>query len=120
MIFRIFALAMFPALAFGATAYGPELQGFDYPYPVARFEFSSQREQMHMAYMDVRPQQDNGRTAVLLHGKNYCAATWRTTIQTLVAAGCLSRRTRLGRSCHGHTLSRRSPQRSKKRVPPSW
>jgi hypothetical protein len=23
---------MFPALAFGATAYGPGLQGFDYPY----------------------------------------------------------------------------------------
>ena len=87
MIFRIVALAMFPALAFGATAYGPELQGFDYPYPVARFEFFSQREHMHMAYMDVRPQHANGRAVVLLHGKNYCAATWRTTIQTLVAVG---------------------------------
>jgi pimeloyl-ACP methyl ester carboxylesterase len=87
MIFKIFGLAMFPALAFGATAYGPELQGFDYPYPVSRFEFSSQREQMHMAYMDVRPQHANGRSVVLLHGKNYCAATWRTTIQTLVAVG---------------------------------
>jgi pimeloyl-ACP methyl ester carboxylesterase len=87
MIFKILGLAMFSALAFGATAYGPELQGFEYPYPVARFEFSSQWEQMHMAYMDVRPQQDNGRAVVLLHGKNYCAATWRTTIQTLVAAG---------------------------------
>jgi len=87
MIFKILGLAMFSALAFGATAYGPELQGFEYPYPVARFEFSSQWEQMHMAYMDVRPQQDNGQTVVLLHGKNFCAATWRTTIQTLVAVG---------------------------------
>jgi len=87
MIFKILGLAMFSALAFGATAYGPELQGFEYPYPVTRFEFSSQREQMHMAYMDVRPQQGNGRALVLLHGKNYCAATWRTTIQTLVAVG---------------------------------
>jgi len=87
MILRILSLLMFPALTSGATAYGPELQGFEYPYAVARFEFSSQREQMHMAYMDVRPQQDNGRAVVLLHGKNYCAATWRTTIQTLVAAG---------------------------------
>jgi pimeloyl-ACP methyl ester carboxylesterase len=87
MIFRILGLAMFPALAFGVTAYGPELQGFEYPYPVALFEFSSQREQMHMAYMDVRPQRDNGQTVVLLHGKNFCAATWRATIQTLVAGG---------------------------------
>jgi pimeloyl-ACP methyl ester carboxylesterase len=87
MIFKILGLAMFSALAFGATAYGPELQGFEYPYPVTRFEFYSQREQMHMAYMDVRPQQGNGRALVLLHGKNYCAATWRTTIQTLVAVG---------------------------------
>jgi pimeloyl-ACP methyl ester carboxylesterase len=87
MIFKILGLAMFPTLAFGITAYGPELQGFEYPYPVARFQFSSQREQMHMVYMDVRPQQDNGQTVVLLHGKNFCAATWRTTIQTLVAVG---------------------------------
>jgi pimeloyl-ACP methyl ester carboxylesterase len=40
-----------------------------------------------MAYMDVRPQNPNGRTAVLLHGKNYCAATWYATISTLAANG---------------------------------
>ena len=72
----------------GATAvYGPELQGFDYPYPVRRFAFASQRQTLHMAYMDVRPANWNGRTAVLLHGKNYCAATWNTSIVALVAAG---------------------------------
>jgi pimeloyl-ACP methyl ester carboxylesterase len=78
---------MVPALAFAATAYGPELQGFEYPYPVAHFEFSSQRDRMHMAYMDVHPTGENGRVVVLLHGKNFCAATWRNTIKTLVAAG---------------------------------
>jgi pimeloyl-ACP methyl ester carboxylesterase len=87
MIFRALGLAVFPALALGASAYGPELQGFDYPYPVAQFEFSSQRQNMHMAYMDVHPKQENGRTVVLLHGKNFCAATWRQTIETLVATG---------------------------------
>jgi pimeloyl-ACP methyl ester carboxylesterase len=40
-----------------------------------------------MAYMDVRPKLPNGRTAVLLHGKNFCAATWKQTIDALVAAG---------------------------------
>jgi pimeloyl-ACP methyl ester carboxylesterase len=87
MIFRALGVAVFPALALGASAYGPELQGFDYPYPVAQFEFSSQRQNMHMAYMDVHPKQENGRTVVLLHGKNFCAATWRQTIETLVATG---------------------------------
>jgi pimeloyl-ACP methyl ester carboxylesterase len=42
---------------------------------------------MQMAYMDVRPKAGNGRTAVLLHGKNFCAATWKQTIDALVAAG---------------------------------
>jgi pimeloyl-ACP methyl ester carboxylesterase len=40
-----------------------------------------------MAYMDVHPTGENGRVVVLLHGKNFCAATWRNTIKTLVAAG---------------------------------
>jgi pimeloyl-ACP methyl ester carboxylesterase len=86
----------FSMCAFGADtptsspqppAYGPELQGFAYPYPVAQFNFTSQRETLHMSYMDVRPVKANGRTAVLMHGKNFCAATWRTTIETLTAAG---------------------------------
>src|SRR5690606_3726847 len=29
----------------------------------------------------------NGRTVVLLHGKNFCAATWEGTIRPLTAAG---------------------------------
>ena len=65
---RILGPLLCPALVFAAPAYGPELQGFNYPYPVATFEFSSQRERMHMAYMDVQPPQGNGRTIVLLHG----------------------------------------------------
>ncbi|AKC71712.2 alpha/beta fold hydrolase [Pandoraea oxalativorans] len=68
-------------------AYGPELQGFDYPYPVNRFDFTSQRTPLHMVYLDVKPSQPNGRTVVLLHGKNFCAATWRETIDTLSGAG---------------------------------
>ena len=69
------------------TAYGPELQGFEYPYPVAQFAITSQRQVLKMAYMDVHPPRPNGRTAVLLHGKNFCSATWRQTIDTLVDAG---------------------------------
>ncbi|HEY1995526.1 alpha/beta hydrolase [Paraburkholderia sp.] len=68
-------------------AYGPELQGFDYPAPVEQFDFTSQGVPLHMAYMDVKPVQPNGRTVVLLHGKNFCAATWDTTIRRLSDAG---------------------------------
>src|ERR1700712_236094 len=68
-------------------AYGPELEGFDYPYPVQRFAFTSQRQALQMAYLDVRPDRPNGQTAVLLHGKNFCAATWEPTIKDLVSAG---------------------------------
>jgi pimeloyl-ACP methyl ester carboxylesterase len=40
-----------------------------------------------MAYLDVAPDRPNGRTAVLLHGKNFCAATWESTIRALTGAG---------------------------------
>jgi pimeloyl-ACP methyl ester carboxylesterase len=68
-------------------AYGPRLEGFDYPWPVKLFHFRSQRQQLEMAYMDVRPSRPNGRVAVLLHGKNFCSATWQTTITALSSAG---------------------------------
>jgi pimeloyl-ACP methyl ester carboxylesterase len=67
--------------------YGPELQGLEYPWPVRHFRFSSQGEALDMAYMDVRPKTPNGRTAVLLHGKNFCAMTWQGSIEVLSAAG---------------------------------
>jgi pimeloyl-ACP methyl ester carboxylesterase len=69
------------------TAYGPELEGFAYPYPVERFAFTSQGQPISMAFMDVAPARPNGRTVALLHGKNFCAATWEGTIRALTAAG---------------------------------
>lgn len=71
----------------GGTAYGPELQGFNYPEPVEQYDFTSQGVALHMAYMDIKPEHANGRTAVLLHGKNFCAATWDATIHRLSDAG---------------------------------
>jgi pimeloyl-ACP methyl ester carboxylesterase len=85
----LFAVAFVahPAVAAESPAYGPELQGFDYGFPVADFSFTSQRQTLHMAYLDVQPKNFNGKVAVLLHGKNFCAATWRTSIDALSAAG---------------------------------
>lgn len=82
-------LAMSPTLnAQDRPAYGPHLEGFSYPHPVKRFEFSSQRQPLSMAYMDVPPAgKANDRTVVLMHGKNFCAATWEDTIKVLAEAG---------------------------------
>jgi pimeloyl-ACP methyl ester carboxylesterase len=71
-----------------AAAYGPELQGFRYPYPVQQFRFNSQGQTIKMAYMDVKPQgAGNGQAIVLMHGKNFCGATWETSIRALAGAG---------------------------------
>ena len=77
------------SLAHAATpSYGEQLEGFDYPHPQQRFEFQSQGQTLSMAYMDVAAKgQANGHTAVLLHGKNFCGATWEQTIKTLSDQG---------------------------------
>lgn len=67
--------------------YGARLEGFDYPYPVKTFAFDSQAQPLEMAYLDVAPTMPNGRTVVLLHGKNFCAATWESAIAALAGAG---------------------------------
>ncbi|MBT1119078.1 alpha/beta fold hydrolase [Stutzerimonas nitrititolerans] len=85
----IVGLALVPALhAEQQQSYGPHLEGFDYPYPVKRHEFSSQQQPLFMAYMDVQPEgKANGRTVLLMHGKNFCAATWEATIAVLSQNG---------------------------------
>ncbi|WP_240894460.1 alpha/beta fold hydrolase [Parapedobacter sp. SGR-10] len=63
------------------------LTNYAYPFEVNYLEFVSQGQQLKMAYMDVRPQQPNGRAVMLLHGKNFNGAYWKTTIDALTAEG---------------------------------
>ena len=68
--------------------YGPELQGFEYPYTVKHFAFESQGKSLQMGYMDVAAHgKANGRSVVLMHGKNFCGATWDSSIKALSEAG---------------------------------
>jgi pimeloyl-ACP methyl ester carboxylesterase len=62
---------------------------FTYPWPVKIYQFATQRAQrLEMAFMDVPPTgPPNGKTAVLLHGKNFCGPTWAETAVKLTAAG---------------------------------
>ncbi|MFD3247203.1 alpha/beta fold hydrolase [Rahnella aquatilis] len=75
-------------MAADAPSYGPQLQGFDYPFPLKQFSFNSQGAPLQMGYLDVAPTgHKNGQTVVLMHGKNFCAATWGDTISALVSKG---------------------------------
>jgi pimeloyl-ACP methyl ester carboxylesterase len=86
-VFRMAFLAFIGALSTRAAA-DPMLADFEYPFEVHRFAFTSQKLPLEMAYLDVAPQgSPNGDTVVLLHGKNFCAATWDKTIRALIAAG---------------------------------
>ena len=51
--------------------------------------FDSQGVSLQMAYMDVARdrRRPNGRTVVLMHGKNFCGATWEASIVALTTAG---------------------------------
>ncbi|RAK56785.1 alpha/beta fold hydrolase [Phenylobacterium deserti] len=68
-------------------SYGPRLEGFEYAFPVQQFALTSQGQDLEMAFIDVAPSRPNGRTVVLLHGKNFCAGTWEATIRKLSDAG---------------------------------
>ena len=72
-------LALLMTAASGATV--------DYPYPVQRFHSVVQGEAIDVAYMDVAPERPNGRTVLLLHGKNFCSAAWGDTARALAAGG---------------------------------
>jgi pimeloyl-ACP methyl ester carboxylesterase len=79
-----------PALAADAPRepYGIDLEGFAYPYPVSLFPVVNDGEQLKMAYVDVGASaQPNGRTVVLLHGRNFPSSYWAPVIKTLTEAG---------------------------------
>uniref|UniRef100_UPI003F6F5959 alpha/beta fold hydrolase n=1 Tax=Polymorphobacter sp. TaxID=1909290 RepID=UPI003F6F5959 len=67
---------------------GANLEQFAYPFPVQWFEGRSQGAPVRMAYLDVAPVGNpKGQTVVLLHGKNFCAATWEGSITALSRQG---------------------------------
>ncbi|MCX8278942.1 alpha/beta hydrolase [Phyllobacterium sp. 0TCS1.6C] len=75
------------AMAEERQEYGPRLEGFDYPYKTETFRFTGQGQPLEMVFMDIAADKPNGETVVLLHGKNFCGATWETTIKVLNDAG---------------------------------
>jgi pimeloyl-ACP methyl ester carboxylesterase len=66
---------------------GIELQNFDYPFPVHYLPLNLQKQKLRMAYMDVKPSKANGKTVLLLHGKNFSGAYWDSTAKVLSQNG---------------------------------
>ena len=64
-----------------------ELSNYDYPFPVSTLDLHIQEQDLKMAYMDIKPEQYNGKNIVLFHGKNFNGAYWKTTIEALTREG---------------------------------
>ncbi|KAK4215224.1 hydrolase [Rhypophila decipiens] len=89
---------------------------FTYPWPLRLYRFQSQGLDLEMAFMDItindlsspnertdrskakgansRPTKNGPqrtKTAVLLHGRNFCAATWEETARVLLTGGGYNR-----------------------------
>jgi len=63
------------------------LTNYEYPYKVDFLNFKNQNQDLKMAYMDIKPNKANGKTVVLLHGKNFNGAYWKTTVDALTKEG---------------------------------
>ncbi|AWN40818.1 alpha/beta fold hydrolase [Methylobacterium durans] len=84
------ALSPLPAPAQDApdAPLGIGLEGFPYPYPVRFLPLRRDHEAQRLAYMDVAPTGTaNGRTVVLLHGRNFPSSYWQPVIAALSGAG---------------------------------
>lgn len=63
------------------------LSNYQHPFEVHFLELTSQNQDLKMAYMDIHPEEPNGKTVTLLHGKNFNGAYWKTTIEALTKEG---------------------------------
>lgn len=64
-----------------------QLTNYQYPHEVKTLPLQIQNQTLSMAYMDVHPANPNGKNILLLHGKNFNGAYWKTTTEALTKAG---------------------------------
>lgn len=71
-----------------------KLQPFDatlstvkYPFPVTLKTIKNQGQDLQMAFMDAKPEKPNGKTIVLLHGKNFNGYYFEQTANALLKEG---------------------------------
>ena len=90
--FQFLFLLVFLPLAWTSAqekqvAYDAVLSQAKYPFPVHFHQLNSQKQHLKMAYMDVESKKPNGKTVILLHGKNFNGAYWEQTAKKLSENG---------------------------------
>lgn len=64
------------------------LTEYSYPFEVSKLPLTEQGQPLVMAYMDLKPaEKANGKTVLLLHGKNFSGAYWERTAKELSTRG---------------------------------
>jgi len=63
------------------------LENVKYPYPVQYLPLRIEGQDIRMAYMDVKPQNPNGKAVILFHGKNFGGYYWTDVIKALTIKG---------------------------------
>ncbi len=64
-----------------------ELANYEYAYPSQRIVIEGQQQSLVMSFMYQKPQNFNGKHLMLLHGKNFNGAYWRSTMEALLKEG---------------------------------
>ncbi|KZM23745.1 uncharacterized protein EKO05_0005679 [Ascochyta rabiei] len=81
-------LTLLVSTVFGQSFVPSSTWNYTYPWPVKYHNLTSQRLNLSMAYMDVAPTSyATNKTILLLHGKNFCGATWEDTARRLSTQG---------------------------------
>ncbi|MFP3593907.1 alpha/beta fold hydrolase [Chryseobacterium sp. SIMBA_038] len=84
----VIMLSIAPTLFFSQVKpLDADLTNYQYPYEVHFINLKSQNNDLKMAYMDVKPKTPNGKTIMLLHGKNFNGAYWKQTAKDLADKG---------------------------------
>lgn len=84
----VIMLSIAPTLLFSQVKpLDADLTNYQYPYEVHFLDLKSQNNDLKMAYMDVKPKTSNGKTIMLLHGKNFNGAYWEKTAKDLSDKG---------------------------------
>ncbi len=87
---KVLLLLVYCSVSFGQSEVkwlDLELSNYEYPYAVKTLKVENQLQKLKMVYMDIKPDNYNGKNIVLLHGKNFNGAYWRTTIEALTKEG---------------------------------
>ncbi|MFL5738657.1 MAG: alpha/beta fold hydrolase [Flavisolibacter sp.] len=80
-------IRFFLLLFFATAAKNLQAQSLDYPYPVHYLQLNIEEQTVRMAYMDVMPENFNGKTVMLFHGKNFNGYYWKDVIAFLTKNG---------------------------------